>query len=133
MAYHRFIEAMLDREPITVFGDGEQTRSNTYIDDAVNGTILALERGAVGGIYNIGGGRTISLNDAIGLIAGHVGVEPIVHREPARPGDQRHTSADVSRAGPPSATNRRWSRRMAWRARSRHLARRGAVAPTGRS
>ena len=89
---------MLDREPITVFGDGEQTRSNTYIDDAVNGTILALERGAVGGIYNIGGGRTISLNDAIGLIAGHVGVEPIVHREPARPGDQRHTSADVSRA-----------------------------------
>ena len=48
MAYHKFIEAMLDRQPITVYGDGEQTRSNTYIDDAVTGTILALERGAVG-------------------------------------------------------------------------------------
>jgi nucleoside-diphosphate-sugar epimerase len=98
MAYHKFIEAMIDRQPITVFGDGQQTRSNTYIDDAVTGTLLALERGAVGGIYNIGGGRTISLVDAIGLIAGHLGVEPIIEWEPARPGDQRHTSADVSRA-----------------------------------
>ncbi len=98
MAYHRFIEAMLDREPITVFGDGEQTRSNTYIADAVQGTILALERGVAGGIYNIGGGRTISLNEAIDLIAGHLGVQPTIDREPARPGDQRHTSADITRA-----------------------------------
>jgi UDP-glucuronate 4-epimerase len=98
MAYHRFIEAMLDGQPIMVFGDGEQTRSNTYIDDAVAGTMLALARGATGGIYNIGGGLTISLNAAIALIAGHLGVEPIIEREPARPGDQRHTSADVGRA-----------------------------------
>jgi nucleoside-diphosphate-sugar epimerase len=98
MAYHLFTEAMLDRRPITVFGDGEQTRSNTYIDDAVDGTLRALERGAVGGIYNIGGGRTISLNQAIALIAEQVGVEPIIERRAARPGDQRHTSADVSRA-----------------------------------
>lgn len=98
MAYHLFIEALLDGAPITVFGDGEQTRSNTYVDDAVGGTMLALERGATGGIYNIGGGRTISLNEAIALIAGHVGAAPIVVSEPARPGDQRHTSADISRA-----------------------------------
>jgi UDP-glucuronate 4-epimerase len=98
MAYHRFIEAMLDGAPITVYGDGEQTRSNTYVDDAVAGTILALEQGAVGGIYNIGGGRTISLNDAIGVIASHLGVEPVIERQSARPGDQRHTSADITRA-----------------------------------
>ena len=98
MAYHLFIEAMLDRLPITVFGDGEQTRSNTYVDDAARGTMLALEHGAPGAIYNIGGGRTISLNEAIALIAGHVGVDPIIVREPVRPGDQRHTSADISRA-----------------------------------
>jgi UDP-glucuronate 4-epimerase len=98
MAYHRFIEAMLDGQPITVFGDGEQTRSNTYIDDAVRGTMLALERGATGGIYNIGGGHTISLNEAIATIADAVGSEPVIQREPARPGDQRHTSADISRA-----------------------------------
>jgi UDP-glucuronate 4-epimerase len=134
MAYHRFIEALLDREPITVYGDGEQTRSNTYIDDAVNGTILALERGAVGGVYNIGGGRTISLNDAIGLIAGHVGVEPIIEREPARPGDQRHTSADVGRARaafgyePQVEPADGLARQVAW-----HLARRRAGTPMGRS
>jgi nucleoside-diphosphate-sugar epimerase len=98
MAYHKFIEAMLEGRAITVYGDGEQTRSNTFIDDAVDGTIRALERGAVGGIYNIGGGRTISLNEAIAVIAGHVDREPVIHWEPARPGDQRHTSADVSRA-----------------------------------
>ncbi|HEX2469774.1 MAG TPA: NAD-dependent epimerase/dehydratase family protein [Candidatus Limnocylindrales bacterium] len=134
MAYHRFIEAMLDGQPITVYGDGEQTRSNTYIDDAVTGTILALERGEIGGIYNIGGGRTISLNAAISLIAGHLGVEPIVVREPARPGDQRHTSADVSRARlalryePRVEPSAGLARQVDW-----HRARRGAGQATGRT
>ena len=129
MAYHKFIEAMLDREPITVYGDGEQTRSNTYIDDAVTGTILALERGAMGGIYNIGGGRTISLNEAIALIGEQVGVEPKVEREAARPGDQRHTSADVARAraalgyAPTVEPAEGLARQVAW-----HLARRGMTA-----
>ncbi len=134
MAYHRFIEAMLDGQPITVYGDGEQTRSNTYIDDAVNGTMLALERGAPGGIYNIGGGRTISLNDAIALIGGHLGVDPIIEREAARPGDQRHTSADVSRARaalgyePTVEPAEGLRRQVDW-----HRSRRGASAPTGRT
>jgi nucleoside-diphosphate-sugar epimerase len=96
--------------------------------------MLALERGATGGIYNIGGGRTIALNEAIALIAGHVGVEPIIEREPARPGDQRHTSADVGRARaalgyePHVEPSDGLARQVAW-----HLARRGAAAPTGRS
>jgi UDP-glucuronate 4-epimerase len=98
MAYHRFIEAMLDGDPITVYGDGGQTRSNTFVDDAVRGTIAALDRGDVGSIYNIGGGRTIALDEAISTIARHVGVEPLIQREPVRPGDQRHTSADIGRA-----------------------------------
>ena len=127
MAYHKFIEAMLDGRTITVYGDGEQTRSNTFIDDAVSGTMLALERGAVGGIYNIGGGRTISLIDAIGLIAGHLGVEPSIAWEPARPGDQRHTSADISRAkaalgyAPAVEPEEGLGRQVAW-----HVARRNA-------
>jgi nucleoside-diphosphate-sugar epimerase len=126
MAYHRFIEAMLDGRSITVFGDGEQTRSNTYIDDAVAGTMLALERGAVGGIYNLGGGKTVSLNEAIALIAGHLGVEPRIEREPARPGDQRHTSADIGRArtalgyAPTVEPAEGLGRQVAW-----HVARRG--------
>lgn len=129
MAYHKFIEATLDRAPITVFGDGLQSRSNTYIDDAVRGTILAVERGETGGIYNIGGGLTITLNEAIELIAGHLGVEPVIERAPARPGDQRHTSADIGRAKavlgyePTVQPSDGLARQVAW-----HVARRGGGA-----
>ena len=111
MAYHLFIEAMLDGQPITVFGDGEQTRSNTYIDDAVRGTILALQRGAVGGIYNLGGGRTISLNEAIALIAGHSGSS----RSSTASRRARATSATRAPTSPGPATRsamrRRWNLR----------------------
>jgi nucleoside-diphosphate-sugar epimerase len=98
MAYHRFIEAMLDGRPITLFGDGEQTRSNTYISDAITGTLGALEGGRIGEVYNIGGGESLSVNEAIGAIAEVLGVDPIVERAQAQPGDQRRTGADTSRA-----------------------------------
>lgn len=98
MAYHIFIEALRAGRPITVFGDGRQSRSNTYVTDCVRGTILALGGAGVGEVYNIGGGEVISLSDAIALMADALGVRPVVRHEPARPGDQRHTRADSSRA-----------------------------------
>lgn len=98
MAYHRFIEAMLDDRPITIFGDGEQTRSNTFVDDCVDGTVRAIDSGEVGEIYNIGGGHTISLNEAVRLIGEATGREPRIERQPPVPGDQRHTSADTGKA-----------------------------------
>lgn len=98
MAYHRFIEALLDGRPITVFGDGEQTRSNTFITDAVEGTLRALEGGRVGEIYNIGGGESLTVNGAIATIAALLDVEPTIEWRPAQPGDQRRTGADTSRA-----------------------------------
>lgn len=98
MAYHRFIEAMLDGRTIDVYGDGEQSRSNTFVGDAVQATMLALDRGRSGTVYNVGGGETITLNKAIELIGEAVGVRPEIIRRPTRPGDQRHTAADVSLA-----------------------------------
>jgi nucleoside-diphosphate-sugar epimerase len=98
MAYHRFIEALLDGRPITVFGDGEQTRSNTFITDAVEGTLRALEGGRVGEIYNIGGGESLTVNGAIATIAALLDVEPTIEWRPAQPGDQRRTGADTGRA-----------------------------------
>ena len=98
MAYHRFIEAMLDGRPITVNGDGEQTRSNTYVADCVRGTLLALERAPVAEVFNIGGGQIISLNEAIATIAEALETTPRVERAPRARGDQRHTAADISRA-----------------------------------
>jgi UDP-glucuronate 4-epimerase len=98
MGYHIFIEAMLDGRPITVFGDGRQSRSNTFIADCVEGTIAALEGAAVGGVYNIAGGEELSVNEAIATIARELDVTPVIVPSPARPGDQRRTFADTARA-----------------------------------
>ena len=98
MAYHRFIEAMVDGRPITVHGDGEQTRSNTYVADCVRGTMLALDRAPIGATYNIGGGDVISLNEAIATIAEALETRPRIERAPRARGDQRHTAADIGRA-----------------------------------
>jgi nucleoside-diphosphate-sugar epimerase len=98
MAFHIFIEALIDGRPIAVYGDGLQSRSSTFVSDAVEGTVSAIEGAEIGGIYNIGGGEEITLLDAIRIIADELGVEPQIHHEPARPGDQRRTWADTSRA-----------------------------------
>lgn len=98
MGYHIFIEAMLDGRPITVFGDGEQSRTNTYIADCVRGTVAAIDGAATGEIYNISGGEELTLNEAIRTIADAVGVEPRIIHGPPRPGDQRRTAADTSKA-----------------------------------
>jgi UDP-glucuronate 4-epimerase len=98
MAYNIFIRSLLRREPITIFGDGEQSRGNTYIDDCVSGTLLALTRGTPGEAYNIGGGVPITLNDAVAIIEEATGVTAERHYTTARTGDQRHTLADISKA-----------------------------------
>ncbi len=98
MAYHIFSEALLDGRPIMVFGDGEQTRSNTFVADIVGATIAAIEGGAQGEIYNLGGGEVITLNDAIRTIGEALGVEPEIQHGPDRLGDQRHTQADTTKA-----------------------------------
>lgn len=93
MAYRIFCERLLRGEPITVFGDGRQSRSNTYVGDCVAATIAALDRPADGSVFNIGGGREIELLEAIEILATHLGVQPVVEHRPARRGDQRRTCA----------------------------------------
>jgi nucleoside-diphosphate-sugar epimerase len=98
MAYQIFTVALSEGRPITVFGDGEQSRSSTFVADAVAGTIAAITGAQVGGIYNIAGSRRITLNQAIATIADELGVTPTIEHGPARGGDQRHTQADTTRA-----------------------------------
>ena len=130
MGYHIFIEAMLDGRPITVFGDGEQSRSNTFITDCVRGTIDAIEGAEIGEIYNIAGGEELTVNAAIATIAAAVGVEPVVLHGPPRPGDQRRTFADTTRARtafgfrPTVGAAEGLAAQVAW-----HVARRGAATP----
>jgi nucleoside-diphosphate-sugar epimerase len=98
MAYRIFCERLLAGEPITIYGDGSQTRGNTYVLDCVDATVAALGAGTLGRAYNVGGGEALSLADALAMLAAALGVEPVVEHEPARTGDQRHTMADISRA-----------------------------------
>ena len=67
MGYHRFIHALLHDDEIAVFGDGLQTRGNTYVEDCVAATVAALEA-PVGEVYNVGGGETASVWDIIGKL-----------------------------------------------------------------
>ncbi|HVS36535.1 MAG TPA: NAD-dependent epimerase/dehydratase family protein [Gemmataceae bacterium] len=96
MGYHRFIDALLHGEEIIVYGDGLQTRGNTYVEDCVAATVAALEAPA-GEIYNVGGGETASVWDIIGKLERITGRKAAVRREAARPGDQRFTAADAGK------------------------------------
>ena len=96
-AIPRFATRVFEGKPPIIFGDGEQTRDFTFINDAVEANILAAESDATG-IFNIGRGKSFSINELARLITNIIGnnVEPI-HQEP-RPGDIRHSLADISKA-----------------------------------
>jgi nucleoside-diphosphate-sugar epimerase len=98
MAFRIFAARLAQGRPIDVFGDGAQSRSITAVDDCVRGTIAAMGAGRVGQAYNIGGGETVDVDRALAILADELGVTPIVRHHPARPGDQRRTEADCTRA-----------------------------------
>lgn len=98
MGYHLFIDYLLNNRPITIFGDGNQLRGNTYVGDIVRATILAQERFIPGAIYNIGGAEEISANQVISLLEDIIDTNAIIAHGPARPGEQRRALADTARA-----------------------------------
>jgi nucleoside-diphosphate-sugar epimerase len=98
MGFNRFLRAAIEHRPITVFGDGEQTRDFTFVADAVAATILAGERGLPGRAYNIGGGARVSVNQVLDIIAGITGERLDIRREPPQKGDMRDTYADTALA-----------------------------------
>jgi UDP-glucose 4-epimerase len=98
MAFHRFFTALQQGKPITVYGDGEQTRDFTFVSDAVAATIAAGHQGRPGSVYNIGGGSRVTLNHVLELIARVAGRPVTIQRETAKKGDMRHTYADTSLA-----------------------------------
>ncbi|MGI0493402.1 NAD-dependent epimerase/dehydratase family protein [Alkalinema pantanalense CENA528] len=99
MGFHKFFKAAMADRPIDIFGDGQQTRDFTFISDAVAANLAAAKApGAVGEIFNIGGGSRVVLADVLNLMEEIIG-KPIQrnHIEKAR-GDARHTAADVTKA-----------------------------------
>jgi nucleoside-diphosphate-sugar epimerase len=98
MAFHRFINSVMDDEPIVLYGDGEQSRDFTFVGDIVAANVAAAEAKAVGSVYNLGGGSRTTVNEVIATIGGIVGREPKVDRREVQMGDVKHTAADTGAA-----------------------------------
>ena len=95
----RFITALLDGQPPVIFGDGEQSRDFTYIDNVVEANLLAAEAdGVAGQTFNVACGERISLNRLLDEIRAIVGSDVEASYHEARQGDVKHSLADISRA-----------------------------------
>jgi nucleoside-diphosphate-sugar epimerase len=97
MAFHKFIRAMLEDRELLVFGDGEQTRDFTFVQDTVDATVRAGLGGSSGTVMNVGGGSRVSVNQVVNILEGIVGRKARVKYIGVRAGDVRHTSADITR------------------------------------
>jgi UDP-N-acetylglucosamine/UDP-N-acetyl-alpha-D-glucosaminouronate 4-epimerase len=92
----RFSTAFLDSTPPVVFGDGEQTRDFTYVENAVQANILACEApSASGRTFNVGTGQAVSLNQVLQMLQKTTGKKLEAKFEPAREGDIRDSLADI--------------------------------------
>ena len=100
MAYNILVRGLFTGEPFVMFGDGEQTRSNTFVADCVRATMLAAEHRdkALGQVFNVGGGEIVSLNEVIRRLEQITGRKVNLQRKPPRPGDQKHTAANIEKA-----------------------------------
>jgi UDP-N-acetylglucosamine/UDP-N-acetyl-alpha-D-glucosaminouronate 4-epimerase len=96
----KFITAVLAKKPITVYGDGEQSRDFTYVENIVEANLLAAvaSSAAAGNVYNIGCGARVSLNILIGLLEEIIGVKAEVAHAKPKAGDVRHSLADIAQA-----------------------------------
>lgn len=99
MAFHRFCKAVIQREPLHIFGDGTQTRDFTYVSDIVEANIrAATAEGVIGEVMNIAGGSRVNLHDVMQLL-GEVSNLPVeVSFAEKQHGDVRDTYADTSKA-----------------------------------
>ncbi len=94
-----FARAVLEGRPATIFGDGEQTRDFTFVEDAVRANLLAMERELEPGIVlNVGTGQRVSINELQRKLAELAGFSGEPRRSPARAGDVRHSQASIERA-----------------------------------
>jgi len=96
-AFTKFIKMILDGEPVTIYGDGKQSRDFTFVGDIVRGNLLAAEHDG-SGIFNLGSQRRITVNEMVETLDKVIDrkVEKKYVEQPE--GDARHTHADISKA-----------------------------------
>jgi UDP-glucose 4-epimerase len=87
-----FLAQLLAGKPLTIVGDGEQTRDFTFVSDVVDALVTVAKSDKIGEIYNVGSGKPVSVNELVRLL----GSPPTVHI-PKRPGEPDCTFADISK------------------------------------
>ena len=98
MAFTRFFNSIIKDKKLSIFGNGEQTRDFTYVDDIVKATINAATSDSVGEILNVGGGSVFSLSEIIEFMKEITQKEFEIDFKTEQKGDVTHTSADISKA-----------------------------------
>jgi UDP-glucose 4-epimerase len=92
-----FVFRMLRNEPIIIFGDGEQTRDFVHVDDVVQANIKAADSQGVSGAFNVASGQSVTINHLVEMITNGYD-ESRIEYGTVRPGDVRHSLADISLA-----------------------------------
>ncbi len=92
-----FIRKAIDNEPITIYGDGKQTRDFIYVDDVVNANVLAATSRDTKGVFNVASGRTTTISGLAQLIISETGSKSRIVYEKERPGDIKHSLASIDK------------------------------------
>ncbi len=102
LAIHAFARRMAEGRPLTLFGDGTQSRDYTYCDDIVAGVLAAIDWTATApvgmDIFNLGGSRPVALKTLVTALSAALGIEPAVEWAPMQPGDVHQTWADIGKS-----------------------------------
>jgi nucleoside-diphosphate-sugar epimerase len=92
MAFSRFLSAAHSGQPIRVFGDGEQIRDFTYVDDIVEANVMAATSEIrPGSVYNVAGGSSVTVNEVLSLMESQIGSRLHIERGSPVSGDVRRT------------------------------------------
>lgn len=95
----KFAQLLLDDERPVIFGDGEQSRDFVHVDDVVRANLLAAESDVTGEAFNVARGERITINELVEALNAVLGTDIEPRYDEPRPGDIRHSGADVSKAG----------------------------------
>jgi UDP-glucose 4-epimerase len=94
-----FAYRMLNEMPVVIFGDGEQTRDFVNVRDVARANYRAARADGFSGAFNVASGTSITINELVRLMSEVSGITPAVEHGPPRPGDVRHSRADIDAAG----------------------------------
>ena len=99
MAVFKWIDSLFNNKKIIVFGDGNQTRDMTFVNDIVNGTIQAAEYDTVSGdVFNLSSGRTVTMNYILEQLVSLTGINPSIEYQKPRQGDVKDTYGNIEKA-----------------------------------